>query len=168
MRPESLLLVWLALIAVHDFRRRTVSNWLVLSGAATALVQLALGFQPVGIGWSEALLGFAAGFGALLLFYATGVMGAGDVKFAGALGLWVGPMALLPIWIGGSLLAALHGILWLALLRWPVLPRLALMLAHQRSAADGMAPSGRRPRVVPYAAYLALATAVWLIWGRQS
>ncbi|WP_200955456.1 prepilin peptidase [Variovorax sp. Root434] len=168
MRADSVLLIWLALIAVHDFRRRTVPNWLVLAGAAAALAQLILEHQPVGLGWTEALLGFAAGFGALLLFYATGVMGAGDVKFAGALGLWVGPMALLPIWIGGSLLAALHGILWLALLRWPVLPRLALMLAHQRSAADGMAPSGRRPRVVPYAAYLALATAVWLIWGRQS
>jgi Flp pilus assembly protein protease CpaA len=45
------------MIAVHDLRRRMVPNWLVLAGAAAALAQLALGFQPLGIGWSEALLG---------------------------------------------------------------------------------------------------------------
>jgi prepilin peptidase CpaA len=167
LRADSVLLIWLALIAVHDLRRRTVPNWLVVSGAVAALAQLALGFQPLGLGWSDALLGFALGFGALLVFYVARVMGAGDVKFAGALGLWVGPAALVPIWIGGSLLAALHGILWLALQRWPLFPRFALLLAQQRPAADGTAPSGRRPRVVPYAAYLALATAVWLTWGRQ-
>lgn len=168
MREDSVLLIWLAMVAVHDFRRRTVPNWLVLAGAAAALAQLALGHQPVGLGWTEAMLGFAAGFGALLLFYAAGVMGAGDVKFAGALGLWVGPMALIPVWVGGSLVAAVHGFLWLALQRWHLFPRLALMLSHQRPADDGTAPSTRRPRVVPYAAYLALATAVWLIGGRQS
>ncbi|MFM9925336.1 A24 family peptidase [Variovorax sp. H27-G14] len=167
MRPDSVLLLWLAFIAVHDFRRRIVPNWLVLAGAAAALVQLSLGFQPVGISWSEALLGLAAGFGVLLLFYAVGVMGAGDVKFAGALGLWVGPTALAPIWIGGSLLAASHGILWLALQRWPLLPRLALLLANQHAPNDGPLATKRRARFVPYAAYLALATAVWLIWGRQ-
>lgn len=167
MRPDSVLLIWLALIAVHDFRRRIVPNWLVLAGAVAALAQLALGFKPVGIGWSEALLGFAAGFGVLLLFYAAGVMGAGDVKFAGVLGLWIGPAALVPVWIGGSLLAAAHGILWLALQRWPLLPRLALLLANQRAPADGSPATGRRARFVPYAAYLALATAAWLIWGRQ-
>lgn len=167
MRPEFVLLFWLALIAVHDFRRRIVPNWLVLSGAVAALAQLAFGFQPVGIGWSEALLGFAAGFGVLLLFYALGVMGAGDVKFAGALGLWIGPAALFPVWIGGSLLAAAHGILWLALQRWPLFPRLALLLSRQRATAEGAVPIGRRARFVPYAAYLSLATAVWLIWGRQ-
>jgi prepilin peptidase CpaA len=155
------------MIAVHDLRRRMVPNWLVLAGAAAALAQLALGFQPVGIGWSEALLGLGVGFGVLLLFYAAGVMGAGDVKFAGALGLWIGPAALLPVWIGGSLLAAVHSILWLALQRWPVFPRLALLLGRQRATSNASAPTGRRARVVPYAAYLALATAVWLIWGRQ-
>lgn len=161
-------LLWLLFVAVHDFRQRRVPNWLVLAGAAVALAALALGMQPFGIEWSTALTGAAVGFGALLLLYAFGLMGAGDVKFAGALGLWVGLPALLPIWVGASLLAGLHSALWLALQRWPVAPRLSLMLLGRSSAAhSGAAPAAARRRIVPYAAYLALATAVWMVWGRQ-
>lgn len=168
-------LLWLLFVAVYDFRQRRVPNWLVLAGAAVALAALALGMQPFGLDWTTALTGATAGFALLLLVYAIGYMGAADVKFAGALGLWVGLPALLPIWIGASLLAGLHSALWLMLQRWPVLPRLALML-HGRSSSssaaidsdvDGAAPPKRR-RIVPYAAYLAMATAVWMVWGRQS
>ncbi|SEU06693.1 prepilin peptidase [Variovorax sp. OV084] len=163
-------LLWLLFVAVYDFRQRRVPNWLVLAGAAVALAALALGMQPFGIDAFTALTGAAVGFGCLLLIYAIGFMGAGDVKFAGALGLWVGLPALLPIWVGASLLAGLHSALWLALQRWPVFPRLALMLQGRSSAVidiDGGA-SLKRKRIVPYAAYLAMATAVWMIWGRQS
>ena len=132
-----------------------------------ALLALATGAQPFGIGWAQALAGAAIGFGFLLLFYAAGLMGAGDVKFAGALGLWVGLQALAPIWIVASLLAGVHAVLWLVLQRWPWFPRLALMLFGPRpSTADGQG-SRQRARFIPYAAYLALATAVWMVWGRQ-
>ncbi|AVQ83659.1 MULTISPECIES: A24 family peptidase [unclassified Variovorax] len=162
-------LLWLLFVAVYDFRQRRVPNWLVLAGAAVALAALALGTQPFGIEWSTALTGAAVGFGALLLLYAVGLMGAGDVKFAGALGLWVGLQALLPIWVVASLLAGLHSALWLALQRWPVAPRLSLMLLGRSSAtSNGAAPTTARKRIVPYAAYLSLATAAWMVWGRQS
>jgi len=162
-------LLWLLFVAVYDFRQRRVPNWLVLAGAAVALAALALGTQPFGIEWSTALTGAAVGFGALLLLYAVGLMGAGDVKFAGALGLWVGLQALLPIWVVASLLAGLHSALWLALQRWPVAPRLSLMLLGRSSAtSNGAAPTTARRRIVPYAAYLSLATAAWMVWGRQS
>jgi len=161
-------LLWLLFVAVHDFRQRRVPNWLVLAGAAVALAALILGMQPFGIEWSAALMGAAVGFCTLLLLYAIGLMGAGDVKFAGALGLWVGLQALLPIWIMASLLAGLHSTLWLALQRWPVAPRLSLLLGRPSAAHHGAAPATARKRIVPYAAYLALATAVWMVWGRQS
>ncbi|EJL71677.1 Flp pilus assembly protein, protease CpaA [Variovorax sp. CF313] len=163
-------LLWLLFVAVYDFRQRRVPNWLVLAGATVALAALALGIQPFNLEWSTAFTGAAVGFGCLLLIHAAGFMGAGDVKFAGALGLWVGLSALLPIWIGASLLAGLHSAFWLALQRWPVLPRLALMLqgpSFSSIDSDGGA-SPKRRRIVPYAAYLAMATAVWMVWGRQS
>ena len=94
-------------------------------------------------------------------------MGAGDVKFAGVLGLWVGISALLPVWIIGSILASLHAVLWLILQRWPVAPRLSLALFGRSSPASD-SPSPTRTRFIPYAAYLALAAAVWMVWGRQS
>lgn len=165
--PALTCLLWLLCVAVYDFRKRRVPNWLVLSGAVLALAILGLGAQPFGVGWMAALAGAAAGFGFLLLFYAMGLMGAGDVKFAGALGLWVGPYALVPIWIVASLFAGLHGALWLALQRWPLSPRLALILSGPPSAAvGGTSPS--RARFIPYAAYLSLATVAWMLWGRQS
>jgi prepilin peptidase CpaA len=165
--PALACLLWLLCVAVYDFRERRVPNWLVLSGAIAALAVIGFGAQPFGVSWTAALAGAASGFGFLLLFYAMGLMGAGDVKFAGALGLWVGLWALAPIWIGAGLLAGAHGALWYALQRWPVSPRLALILSGQPSPAAGGA-SQSRARFIPYAAYLALATVAWMFWGRQS
>jgi prepilin peptidase CpaA len=164
---ETALLLWLLFVVVYDFRQRRVPNWLVLAGAAVALASLAFGMQPFGIGWSSALLGAGVGFGFLLFFHLIGLMGAGDVKFAGALGLWVGLSALAQIWVVASLLAGAHAVLWLALQRWPLFPRLALILSGPRPAANGGA-SPSRARFIPYAAYLSLATAAWIAWGRQS
>lgn len=160
-------LLWLSFAVAYDFQKRRVPNWLVLAGAFLAIGALALGTGPLGHAWKAALLGAGAGFGFLMLFYATGLMGAGDVKFAGALGLWVGLSALMPIWIGASLMAGVHSVLWLALQRWPFFPRLALLLAGPSRTPESGAPT-RRPRIVPYAAYLALAAAAWMVWGRQS
>ncbi|MDN6884911.1 A24 family peptidase [Variovorax sp. CAN2819] len=166
--PALTCLLWLLCVAVYDFRKRRVPNWLVLSGAVLALAILCFGAQPFGVRWTAALAGAVSGFAFLLLFYAMGLMGAGDVKFAGALGLWVGMSALVPIWIIASLFAGLHGVLWLALRRWPFFPRLALILSGppSPSALGGTSPS--RDRFIPYGAYLALATVIWMFWGRQS
>ncbi|WP_447778592.1 A24 family peptidase [Variovorax boronicumulans] len=158
---------WLLLATIYDFRERRVPNWLVLSGALVALAALALRVQPFGIGWSEAGIGAAGGFCFLLCFYAFGLMGAGDVKFTGVLGLWFGLSALIPIWVIASLMAGAHSLLWLALKRWPFFPRLALMLAGPSRTPESGAPT-LRPRIIPYAAYLALAAAAWMVWGRQS
>lgn len=160
-------LLWLIFATVYDFRQRRVPNWLVLAGALVALAALAFRVQPFGVDWMSALLGAGVGFAVLLLFYALGLMGAGDVKFAGALGLWVGLPALASIWIAASLLAGVHGALWLALRRWPLSPRLAVILTGPvPAAAGGASPS--RARFIPYAAYLALAAAAWMVWRRQS
>lgn len=156
---KLVLLLWLLTAIVQDGRERRVRNWLVLTGMALALLALALDVQPFGLHWTDALLGGATAFGALLCFYAFGLMGAGDVKFAGALGLWVGLSPLLPIWVAASLLAGLHGLLWLALQRWPLAPRLALALSGRPGG------TGKRPRPIPLAAYLAVVTVVFMACG---
>jgi len=158
--------MWLLFVIVYDLRQRRVPNWLVLAGAFSALATQALGAGPFGHDWPAALLGGAVGFGFLLVFYALGLMGAGDVKFAGALGLWVGPSALLPIWVIGSLLGGLHAVLWLGLRQWPISNRLSLMLFGPSQISANSTPT--RVRFIPYAAYLALAAAIWMVWGRQS
>ena len=163
-------ILWLLAVAAFDFRQRRVPNWLSLAGAATAVAALASHSQPFGIGWAGAAGGAALGFGVLLMLYATGLMGAGDVKFAGALGLWVGSAPLMPIWVGASLLAGVHAALWLVLDQWPVAPRLAIALSGGRPADAAVPTPGTsrraRQRHIPYAAYLSLATLVWLATGR--
>ncbi|WP_235510051.1 prepilin peptidase [Variovorax sp. Root473] len=170
MTTMSICLLWLIVVIVYDFRERRIPNWLVLAGATAALAALAYGIQPFGINWASALLGAGVGFGFLLLFYAFGLMGAGDVKFAGALGLWMGVSDLIPIWISASLMACAHSVLWLTLKGRPFFPRLAFLaflLTGPFRTSEAGTPT-RRPRVIPYAAYLALAAAAWMVWGRQS
>jgi len=167
MTLTATLLLWLLLVAAYDFQQRRVPNWLVVGGIVLAAAALVLGTGPLGDDWRTALLGAGAGFSFLLLFYVTGLMGAGDVKFAGALGLWVGLSDLIPIWIVASLLACAHAILWRNLRDWPIFPRLTSMLVGpSRNSDSGV--SSRRLRIIPYAAYLALAAAAWMVWGRQS
>lgn len=165
--------LFLLAIMVSDFTHRRVPNSLVLLGAAGALLALWPGAQPFGLGWAQALAGGGVAFGALLLVYALGLMGAGDVKFAGALGLWTGLAPLFFIWVVASVLAGLHAAFWLALRRWPVAPRLFLALSSPRIARDGdgernTATPARKARHVPLAAYLAMATLIWIAGGRGS
>jgi len=167
MTLAATFLLWLLVVAAYDFQQRRVPNWLVVAGATLSVVALALGTGPLGLAWQAAFLGGAAAFGFLLLFYAAGLMGAGDVKFAGVLGLWVGLHAFIPIWVVASLLACAHAVLWRYLERWPFLPRLTSMLAGPSRTSESSAPP-RRLRIIPYAAYLALAAMVWTVWGRES
>lgn len=158
---QPLFLLWLAGAVVCDLRWRKVPNLLVLAGMVGALLSLTFDAALPGLDWLTALLGALVAFAMLLPFYALGLMGAGDVKFAAALGLWLGLAPLAPIAIAGSLLAFLHALAVLALRRWPLSPRLMLMLSG-RTPQGVTSLSARRP--IPYAAYLALATFAWLAW----
>lgn len=160
--------LFLLAVMASDFARRRVPNSLVLAGAAGAIAALLLDQQPFGLGWQQALAGGGATFGALLLVYALGIMGAGDVKFAGALGLWTGLAPLAFIWAAASVLAGLHAVLWLALRRWPVAPRLFLALSSPRIPPNGTLTPARKARHLPLAAYLAIATLAWIAWGRSA
>lgn len=93
----------------------------------------------------QALGAAIGGFSLLLVFYALGLMGAADVKFAAVLGLWIGPWPLLWVWVGASLLAGVHA---LALLVW--------------RSRTGLPRT--RKREIPYAAHMAVVTMGWLVW----
>ncbi|WP_084455480.1 A24 family peptidase [Comamonas composti] len=183
--PSILLLLWLTAIAVMDLRMRKVRNWMVLLGLATGLVALFSGVQPFWVEPWDGVIGMLAAFAALLPFYALRWMGAGDVKFAAVMGLWFGfSPSLLLIWLGGSLLAGLHGLLVLAWRAFSPSPyaswlqaRLPLRLGSALSGLAAPAPGHGAPqpalpaagaprrviqRSIPYAGYMAL-TAIWLV-----
>jgi len=74
-----------------DLRYRRLPNGWLLAGAATAAAMH--GVDPSAVGWSAAASGAAVGlaFGAAL--YAVKAVGAGDAKWFGAAGAFVGPQS---------------------------------------------------------------------------
>lgn len=169
------LLLWLIAIAVMDLRQRKVRNWMVLLGLATGLAALFGHAQPFGVTTLDGLVGMLLAFAALLPFYLLRAMGAGDVKFAAVLGLWFGlSPQLLAIWVGGSLLAGLHGLLvllWRGLWVSPyggwLQARVPLRLAPMPITPAPVQALGKyrfTQRSIPYAGYMALAA----IWGMLS
>ncbi|MEQ6474981.1 prepilin peptidase [Comamonas sp. wu1-DMT] len=172
-------LLWLVTITVMDLRIRKVRNWLVLLGLVAGLAVLFSSSQPFHVPVWNGLAGMCLAFVALMPFYALRWMGAGDVKFAAVIGLWFGfSHHLLVIWLGGSLLAGLHGLLvlaWHSVWRSPYtdwmlacLPsRLATALASAASAqplAGRLVTNGERPvpLSIPYAGYMAIV-AIWVV-----
>lgn len=143
-----------------DFKERKVPNWLVMSGLVFAALALTTGRHPFGLTWAPALTASLVAFLFFLIFYVMKVMGAGDVKFAGVLALWVGLMPFALIWLMASLLAGLHALLFILSKRQP-LPSLLLKVLHGPALND---PSKSvKSKQIPYAAYLALSAIAWLV-----
>lgn len=175
--PHLPIFLWLFAIAAMDLRIRKVRNWMVLLGLATGAAALFSGAQPFQVSAWGGLGGMVAAFATLLPFYALRWMGAGDVKFAAVMGLWFGLSPdLLTIWLGGSLLAGLHGLL---VLGWRALRRSAwgswlqawlpgsLAMAFAMPPAplqESTTPDGKRAiqRSIPYAGYMAIV-AIWVV-----
>lgn len=123
------LFVILVLVAMTwDVRQRRIPN--VLSLALLVIGVLYSGLQLSG--WNgvwASLAGVGVGLGCWIVFYALGVMGAGDVKFFAAASAWLGPGL---SWRAALLAALIGGVLaTLALLRsgrlGQVLRRLSLL-----------------------------------------
>lgn len=143
----------------HDFFQRRAPNWLVALGLLLGAAALLSGNQPFGISWADALTGGTAAFIVFLALYASKLMGAGDVKFAAALGLWIGLKPIVIVWVGASLLAGLHALLFLGLQKWPISERLLQAVSMQQAGKQGIA----KTKNIPYAAYMAITAIVWAL-----
>ncbi|WP_325344549.1 A24 family peptidase [Xylophilus sp.] len=155
--------LFLAAVALGDGLQRRIPNRLLLGTVIVLAVLYATGAGrlPWGTGIVPGLLGAAMALAALLVFYATGLMGAGDVKFAAVLGLALGWRPLLTIWAAASVLAGLHALLIVATRNTAWWAWLAPLLAGRRPApaAPQQGQGARQPRLrpVPYGSYLAVA-----------
>lgn len=103
----NILLTLLLVAAWQDYRSYHISNSLVFSGALLGV--LLNTFLPVGIGFTESLMGWGIGLLLLLPLYLLRMMGAGDVKLMAMIGAFVGPNdilgVLLSTLIAGGVLA---------------------------------------------------------------
>jgi prepilin peptidase CpaA len=93
-----------------DWRSRRIPNWLTVPGFAVGVL-----LNTMFSGWTglkESLLGTSLAFALLLPFWLLKSLGAGDLKFAAALGAYTGPGRLIDILIGSVFVA---GVMALAL-----------------------------------------------------
>jgi prepilin peptidase CpaA len=107
MSPEVWIAVPLGLAAsLEDLLRRRISNW--IPGALLTGGILWKGNQQSWQGAGAAVLGAAAGFGILLIFYLLGKMGGGDVKLMAGFGALLGAAQVLE----AAFFTAICGALW--------------------------------------------------------
>jgi len=112
-----MMLLTMALLgaAISDVQRSRIPNVITLPLAGLGLA-LHFGLN----GWEGLLFsleGFGVGFGLLVLFYAGGGMGAGDVKLLGAVGAVIGPSDVFVAFLATATLGGLYAIS-LMILTW--------------------------------------------------
>lgn len=173
LSPGSILLVivaaaFTAAAAVWDIRQRRIPNALTLPVFVAGLVYQAFHGRA---GLIDAGLGFAVGFGTLLILWLIGGGGGGDTKLMGALSVWLGFQMTLFVLIISTVLVVLMAagsMIWSA--------ATGKRTRARKHPDDEQRQSDRRKqkrresekkerRVVAYALPVALATWVVLLWN---
>ena len=111
--PPTILvcLVVLAAAACTDLTRRVIPNSLTFGAAFAGLIyhlSMTSPFQGIAFSAVGCLVG-----GLLLLFpYGMGWTGAGDVKLMAAIGAWTGPLAIVQVFLGTTMVGGVMALWW--------------------------------------------------------
>ena len=166
--------------AVIDFRRFRVPNTLTFPLCLTGLAYHGIVGGLSGLQFSG--VGIVVGFAVLLVFYVTGVMGAGDVKLLAAVGAWIGGINTLYVFCVAGLVTGIHS---LAALAWqrrlrvvPVMFQICFvqMLTLGRhitrsdthSLAEATQRVDRARYVMPFAVMIAIGVVFVAVWEFKS
>jgi prepilin peptidase CpaA len=141
---------------VSDLKVRKIPNWIAVVLAATAVPFH--GFMDGGRGLLWSLGGLAVGFSVLLVVHLIGGAGAGDVKFMGGVGAWIGPYHVFIVYVLSVVLIALFALMVL-------FGRLVGPVPRPNTPDAGAVANQQSSRIlVPYAVPAVLAVAVRLGW----
>ena len=161
----ALFTLLLLAACVTDVRTRRIPNALVLTIVATGLA-FSVATRPVAQALMASVGGLGLGFAIWIAFWLAGVMGAADVKFFAAAGVWLGPAATWRAALAAAIIGGLLAVIALLSSRGlgAALRRLALSLSSGSLAVLGNVHDGTTPRRhLPYGVALALGalTAAW-------
>jgi prepilin peptidase CpaA len=160
--------------ATTDIWKYKVYNWLTFPTLICGLIYWLFAAGLPGVGMSFA--GLIVGFGSLVVFYALGGVGAGDVKLLAAIGAWLGPLITMNVLLGSAFAAGLYA-MGLMVLRggigttivemsilWQRLVRPTEWTRPSARVESVVLMSDRRRRLVPFAAMICVgffATTIW-------
>ena len=111
----------------------------------------------VNIKFNDSVIGFSIAFLTLISFYKMKMMGAGDVKFAAVLGLWIGWKLLLPIWVLSCIFAVAHGII----------AKSSFKYRPKIFSSNRFFPDEKNKKFIPYVTYLSVATILVLCFYKN-
>ena len=152
-----------AIACVSDLRFRKIPNWIAVVLAVTALPFHAWMGGGQGVLWC--LGGLAVGFGILLVVHLIGGAGAGDVKFMGGVGAWIGPYHVFMVYVLSVILvAAIALIMLIGRLVRPAETTPATQTDKSKGNESKGENKGSSRILIPYAVPAVLAVAVRLGW----
>jgi prepilin peptidase CpaA len=175
--PIFVVCVAVCVAVITDLRSLKVYNWLTIPLLLSGLIfNFASDGFAGGISSGGAVL---ASLAVLILPYALGVLGAGDVKLIAAIAAWLGAtvtftMAALALFSTAAY--ALGVLCWqrrlfdswlylkLAMFRMQLITRHIALDDGRESVHDIASSPHRRERLIPFSAMLAIGVAVTVIW----
>lgn len=107
---DTIILLISGLSAFFDFRIRRIPNWLIASGLLCGVTLNAIQGSSHLV---SSLLGFLVGIAVLVLPFALGWIGAGDVKFFGVVGAVLGVSWLPRVFFYSALIAGVIAVAYL-------------------------------------------------------
>jgi len=108
---DTVILLVSGLSAFFDFKVRRIPNWLILSGLLGGIALNAIQGSNY---LFNSMLGFLIGIAVLILPFALGWIGAGDVKFFGVVGALLGVSWLPRVFFYSALIAGMIALVYLA------------------------------------------------------
>lgn len=160
----AVLLGLVSVGAVWDVLRRRIPNPLMLSLAGAGL-GASLWLRPLPVALLSSLSGFLIGGVVWLLPYLFRMVGAADLKLAAAVGIWLGPMAVLRVSCHAALIGGGMALLWLvwsrgALGTWVFVSTLPRAL---RPAPGDARPPSMASGTVPFAVAMLIGVGLELL-----
>lgn len=164
--------------ALVDIRMFKVHNVLTIPLAATGLLYHAVQGGSAGLGYS--VIGLLVGFSSLIVFYALGGVGAGDVKLMTGVGAWLGGWLTFNVIVIAGLAAGVYSLVIIlscgglrhVLTNLSILVyRIRAMAIHfgqdERVEAVVAQKHGRHRRLIPFAA-MVLMGIVGVMFGANT
>ena len=172
--PIATILVAALIAGVTDVWKFKVYNLLTFPLMLSGL------FYHVVHGGASALagsfLGAMVAFGIMIVLYAMGGMGAGDVKFVTAIGAWLGLPLTLYVMMAGCIAAGVYALVLLVSapslketllniqLLWIRLVCLGRHITSEDRVETEVKRADRRRRLIPFSAMMGIGLVVTLVW----